>query len=100
MFQWRPSPSVPTTEAFVRESRITPVEADIMGVRGIFHEGRVMELVNNFPKWREERLPGVRAFQSTYDRYVTILCCHFRSYLLSFEQSWCSSVQVAFPDGS
>ncbi len=40
-----------------------------MGVRGIFHEGRVSELVEKFPKWREERLPGVRAFQSTYDRY-------------------------------
>lgn len=39
-----------------------------MGIRGVFYEGRVQELVKQFPKWRQERLPGVRAFQSTYDR--------------------------------
>ena len=51
------------------EDMLIMKESDIMGIRGVFHEGRVQELVESFPKWREERLPGVRAFQSTYDRY-------------------------------
>ena len=66
--QWRPSPSALTAEVFVRECRTVPSVADIMGIRGVFHEDRVMELVEQFPVWRKERLPGVRAFQSTYDR--------------------------------
>ncbi|KAJ3490476.1 hypothetical protein NLI96_g1377 [Meripilus lineatus] len=71
---WRPNPSVPTTEAFVRESRTAPLDADLMGARGVFHEGRVLELARKFPQWREERLPGVRAFQSTYDRVGVLVC--------------------------
>lgn len=39
-------------------------------MRGLYHEARVEELVTRFKVWREERVPGVRAFQSTYDRYV------------------------------
>ena len=44
------------------------MDADIMGSRGLFHEDRIAELVERFKVWREERVPGVRAFQSTYDR--------------------------------
>ena len=56
----------------MRESRTAPVEKDLMGARGVFHEGRVQELVEKFAVWREERLPGARAFQSTYDRYLIL----------------------------
>ena len=45
-----------------------------MGMRGIFHEERVDELVMHFKVWREQRLPGVRAFQSTYDRIGILVC--------------------------
>lgn len=41
-----------------------------MGMRGTYHKERVLELVGRFKTWREERIPGVRAFQSTYDRQV------------------------------
>lgn len=39
-----------------------------MGMRGTYHQPRVLELVEKFKEWRKERVPGVRAFQSTYDR--------------------------------
>lgn len=68
--QWKPAPSEPTAEAFVRECRTTATDYDIMGISGGYHEGRVMELVKKFDIWRNERLPGVRAFQSTYDKYA------------------------------
>ena len=42
-------------------------------MRGIYHRKRVQELVQRFPEWRAERLPGARAFQSTYDKWVPIL---------------------------
>lgn len=41
-----------------------------MGIRGVAHAERVVELVEKFKVWRKQRLPGVRAFQSTYDRCV------------------------------
>ena len=66
--QWRPNPSILNAETFVKECRTVPAVGDIMGIRGVFHEERVMELVQRFPVWKQERLPGVRAFQSTYDR--------------------------------
>ncbi|KAI9066676.1 hypothetical protein FKP32DRAFT_1589371 [Trametes sanguinea] len=71
---WRPNPSLLTPETFVRECRTSPRFADIMGSRGMFYEERVMELVKQFPVWRKERLPGVRAFQSTYDRVGILVC--------------------------
>ncbi|CDO70270.1 hypothetical protein BN946_scf184942.g70 [Trametes cinnabarina] len=71
---WRPNPSLLTPETFVRECRTSPRLADIMGSRGTFYEGRVIELVKQFPVWRKERLPGVRAFQSTYDRVGILVC--------------------------
>lgn len=55
------------------ESRRAGPDDNLMGTRGLYHEGRVLELVKRFKVWREERLPGVRAFQSTYDRYVATL---------------------------
>ena len=66
--QWEPKPSVPTTEIFVKECQILPMEYDIMGIRGTYHKKRVDELVNRFKEWRTARVSGVRAFQSTYDR--------------------------------
>ncbi|KAI0336090.1 hypothetical protein GY45DRAFT_1316150 [Cubamyces sp. BRFM 1775] len=71
---WRPNPSLLTPETFVRECRTLPEFADIMGSRGVFYEERVAELVKQFPVWRKERLPGVRAFQSTYDRVGILVC--------------------------
>lgn len=44
------------------------MDYDIMGMRGTYHKERVLELVDRFKVWRKERKPGVRAFQSTYDR--------------------------------
>ncbi|KAH9921997.1 uncharacterized protein BXZ73DRAFT_91690 [Epithele typhae] len=71
---WRPNPSMLTPEVFVKECRTIPSVGDIMGIRGTFHEERVTELVQQFPVWRQERLPGVRAFQSTYDRVGVLIC--------------------------
>ncbi|KAI0257360.1 hypothetical protein BJV78DRAFT_1277900 [Lactifluus subvellereus] len=70
----QPKPSIPSAETFVRECRTTPVDFDILGMRGIYHRMRVQELVQQFPKWRAERLPGSRAFQSTYDKVATTIC--------------------------
>lgn len=66
--QWQPKNSNPSAEAFVRECRTTSVDLDIMGTRASYHQERIAELVKRFPQWREERLPGARAFQSTYDK--------------------------------
>ncbi|KAJ7225820.1 hypothetical protein GGX14DRAFT_422501 [Mycena pura] len=66
----RPSPSQPKTEVFLKECRLLPVDYDIMGMRGFYHKERIAELVEKFHVWREERIPGVRAFQSVYDRLV------------------------------
>ena len=41
-----------------------------MGMRGTYHRTRVLQLVDRFRVWRQERPSGVRAFQSIYDRYV------------------------------
>ncbi|KAJ7462702.1 hypothetical protein B0H11DRAFT_2310714 [Mycena galericulata] len=77
----QPRPSRPTTEVFLKECRILPVDYDIMGMRGYYHEERVAQLVKKFQLWREERIPGVRAFQSAYDR-VGITVCKFLFQLL------------------
>ncbi|KAI0274846.1 hypothetical protein BC834DRAFT_814888 [Gloeopeniophorella convolvens] len=70
----RPKPTIPSAEVFVRECRIVPIDFDIMGMRGTYHQERVAELVQRFPQWRAERLPGARAFQSTYDKVGTTVC--------------------------
>ncbi|KAK0456353.1 hypothetical protein EV421DRAFT_1699087 [Armillaria borealis] len=69
-----PRPTIPTTEVFVKECRMLPVDYDIMGMRGRYHKARILELVDNFKVWREERIPGVRAFQSKYDRVGVMVC--------------------------
>ena len=45
-----------------------------MSMRGTYHKARIDELVENFKIWREERMPGVRAFQSKYDRVGVTVC--------------------------
>ncbi|KAI0050704.1 hypothetical protein FA95DRAFT_1581074 [Auriscalpium vulgare] len=66
--------SIPTAEVFVRECRTMSIDFDIMGIRGTYHRDRVNELVQRFPEWRAKRLPGSRAFQSTYDKVGTTVC--------------------------
>ena len=97
--QWQPKPSYPETEAFVRECQIVPSGYDIMGMRGTYHSARVLQLVDRFRAWRKERPSGIRAFQSTYDRYVKSLSRQDDRIDLSFSQhkSWNDSVQVAVP---
>lgn len=58
----------------VREARIQPPDFDLLGVRGTYHLGRILELVDKFPVWREQRIPGPRAFDSTYDRVGVLVC--------------------------
>ncbi|KAG1867785.1 hypothetical protein DFJ58DRAFT_859984 [Suillus subalutaceus] len=72
--KWQPKPTSLDVEAFVRECREVTDDADIMGICGTYHTSRVLELVDNFKVWREQRLPGVRAHQSTYDRVGIVVC--------------------------
>ncbi|KAH8120571.1 ARM repeat-containing protein [Phellopilus nigrolimitatus] len=72
--KWQPNPSIPRPEVFVRDCRVVPIEYDIMGIRGTHLSGRVQDLVENFKAWKEERIPGTRAFQSMYDRVGVIVC--------------------------
>ncbi|KNZ79712.1 Proteasome activator complex subunit 4 [Termitomyces sp. J132] len=72
-----PKPSLPTPEVFVKECQVVPKDFDIMGMRGVFHKERVDELVHRFGVWRNERLPGVRAYQSTYDKVGILVCKWF-----------------------
>ncbi|TFK30307.1 hypothetical protein FA15DRAFT_662249 [Coprinopsis marcescibilis] len=72
--KWQPRPSLQVPEVFVRECEKLPPDHDIMGLRGTYHKERVLELVDRFKDWRNERVPGVRAFQSTYDRVGITIC--------------------------
>ncbi|KAL5535214.1 BLM3_1 [Sanghuangporus sanghuang] len=72
--KWQPNLSVPRPEVFVRECRVLSQDVDIMGIRSTYHLGRVQELVENLKIWREERIPGTRAFQSKYDRVGVTVC--------------------------
>ncbi|EFI28576.1 membrane protein [Coprinopsis cinerea okayama7 len=72
--KWQPRPSLQTPEVFVRECQVLPADHDIMGLRGTYHKDRVAELVERFKVWRQQRVPGVRAFQSTYDRVGITVC--------------------------
>jgi hypothetical protein len=65
-----------------------------MDMRGGYHRQRVQELVDRFKIWREERVPGVRAFQSMYDRYMrdTTTLCNKTDV---FNQGWNNRVQMA-----
>ncbi|KAF8624763.1 hypothetical protein AX15_005657 [Amanita polypyramis BW_CC] len=71
---WNPTPSIPKVDVFIKECRLLPLEVDIMGTRTGYHLQRVQDLAQRFKVWREERLPGVRAFQSTYDRVGITIC--------------------------
>lgn len=70
----QPRPSIPRVDVFVKECRVLPVDFDIMGMRGTFHQKRIQGLVESFKIWREERIPGIRAFQSKYDRVGITIC--------------------------
>ncbi|KAF8587302.1 hypothetical protein K439DRAFT_1645895 [Ramaria rubella] len=72
--KWRPKPTVPVASCLVREARTQPLDFDLLGVRGTYHISRILELVDRFPIWREERVPGPRAFDSTYDRVGILVC--------------------------
>ncbi|KAF9535513.1 hypothetical protein CPB83DRAFT_841889 [Crepidotus variabilis] len=72
--KWSPSPSIPSAGVFVRECMTTPYSFDIMSMRGTYHKDRVLQLVENFKRWRTERISGSRAFQSTYDRVGITIC--------------------------
>ncbi len=39
-----------------------------MNMRGTYHKARIEDLVQRLKDWRISRIPGVRAFQSKYDR--------------------------------
>ncbi|EEB90585.1 hypothetical protein MPER_11186 [Moniliophthora perniciosa FA553] len=72
--KWQPRPSIPNAESFVKECRVATPSFDIMGMRGTYHKQKVADLVNNFKKWSRARVPGVRAFQSDYDRAGITVC--------------------------
>lgn len=65
---WKPKPSVPTVEVFVRECRTLPEEVDIMSIRTASQTSQFTELLQKFATWRTQRYPGARAIHSTYDR--------------------------------
>ncbi|KDR84809.1 hypothetical protein GALMADRAFT_217878 [Galerina marginata CBS 339.88] len=72
--KWQPRPSLPTAEVFISECHTLPIDYDIMNMRGTYHKARVDELVERFKEWRTARVPGVRAFQSKYDRVGITIC--------------------------
>jgi len=74
------------------------MDFDILGMRGIYHQTRVQELVQRFSGWRAERLPGSRAFQSTYDKLV--LTYIFRAFLDKREQSGNHNMSLVIPNGA
>jgi proteasome activator subunit 4 len=74
------------------------MDFDILGMRGIYHQTRVQELVQRFSGWRAERLPGSRAFQSTYDKLV--LTYIFWAFLDKREQSGNHNMSLVIPNGA
>jgi hypothetical protein len=66
-----------------------------MDMRGRYHKERVLELVDRFKLWREERVPGVRAFQSMYDRCALDTTSHEAT--LTSIQSRNNRLQLAVP---
>jgi len=77
---------------------MTSIDVDLMGMRGIYLQTRVQELVQQFPGWRAERLPGARAFQSTYDKLV--LASVLRVVLDMCEQSGNHNMSLVIPNGA
>jgi proteasome activator subunit 4 len=43
-------------------------DRDPFHVRDSTHMSRILNLVERFPKWKAERLPGARVSHSTYDK--------------------------------
>lgn len=69
-----------------------------MGMRGTYHKDRILELVENFKGWREERVPGVRAFQSRYDRYELWQGSFDGSPIFFCSQGGYCDLQMAIPN--
>jgi hypothetical protein len=63
-FQWQPS--YPSVESFL--ATCAAPENDSMKIRAEPYKEFFSRFVDELPKWREERLPGARAAQSTYDK--------------------------------
>ncbi|KAH9487110.1 Proteasome activator complex subunit 4 [Psilocybe cubensis] len=72
--KWQPKPTVPTVEVLINECHSLPLTSDIMAMRGTYHRARIEGLVEKFKEWRAARVPGVRAFQSNYDRVGITVC--------------------------
>jgi proteasome activator subunit 4 len=68
-------------------------------MRGIYHRTRVQDLVQRFPEWRAERLPGARAFQSTYDKLVP-LPVSSQAFPDKHEQSSDNNMSLAIPNAA
>ena len=49
-----------------------------------------VDIANGTKVWKEERIPGVRAFQSTYDRYVECAYLTYSTYNLAIVVVWAS----------
>jgi hypothetical protein len=67
-------------------------------MRGNYHQARVQELVQRFSGWRAERLPGSRAFQSTYDKLV--LTYILRAFFDKCGQSGDYNMSLVIPNGA
>ncbi|KAG1755009.1 uncharacterized protein EDB91DRAFT_1096702 [Suillus paluster] len=62
-YRWRPAyPSVDALLAACTES------SDPLQIRQGFFSDHVQSIIDNFPKWREERFPPPRVSQSRYDK--------------------------------
>ncbi|KDQ54780.1 hypothetical protein JAAARDRAFT_134622 [Jaapia argillacea MUCL 33604] len=61
--QWQPS--YPSTDMFLSACRTT---TDPMKLRDKRYLSRVIEILDQFPKWKEERFPPPRVNQSQYDK--------------------------------
>ena len=53
-----------------------------MGIRKAPEAAHVAELVKMFPVWRQERLPGTKVLQSTYDKFVHVFSLFVKAVLI------------------
>ncbi|OCH96671.1 ARM repeat-containing protein [Obba rivulosa] len=61
--QWRPA--YPSADAFIKACHET---ADPLHIREAKYMDRVMQIAEQLPRWKEERLPPPRVSQSQYDK--------------------------------
>ncbi|KAI0961210.1 hypothetical protein AcV7_000369 [Taiwanofungus camphoratus] len=61
--QWRPT--YPSAAAFLRACQGS---LDPLRIRDSRYMNRILQIVDQFPKWKEERLPPPRVSQSQYDK--------------------------------